>query len=1306
MAGFRITQFRGIRPRISALKLPEGEAQISSNTKLGSGDLESWTQPDFGVPVQREFFNRTIYRYDNDGSPVWFEWDDVVSVAPGSVKGDTLERTYYTGDGFPKMTYRTIATAGSAPYPTAYRRLGIAAPSVAPTVFGPEAPEAVPPDDRRTTPGSMITKLFEIVFVNWTIHPGSGSPTAVWNLGSAAMGDIVFDMNVGDTLRVLEVLDEDTIRVGSDTGTGAVAITRKNDQTSINFWKPFDSVGSTQEADFTGWRLPDGVQVEIPGHLLRVGDVIRVTRLDYSDGLIFANTASVDFYEQNWVAEADVTIGGITFKQTSKAIVGASADATTDFANLEGGFYYDVVRSESTGDVLQDRSYVYTFVSALGEESPPSPPSEILAAFDGDTVSVEGLEQPPLNNYDITAMRIYRTNASEAGTEFQFVKEFNVATGTVEGVKGVNLGEVISSTTYDPPPEGLQGITAMPNGMLVGFVGQNIHFSEPFFPHAWPAQYDQAIDYNCVALAPFGNSIAILTEGVPYILTAAHPRNANIRPYKINQACVSALSVATDADRVVYASPDGLIELSVNGAEIITEDYVKLSEWSAFVPESIVGEFHDGKYIAFFDGEDNVPQAPASVFITGTVNEEFELVDEAEIVAGTETIILTLVSDTWAVAAGGLFDAERQGIIDGLTSNLDFPTGWNQQRANIPVTDVVRTDDEIVTITLSALPAYSLIANESISLILPITATASGLALIGDVAFTLFATADYSSTAIAFSEFDNSGTDIPVSVSSEVDIVDWDTYSGVGTDTNHEATFRGAAYAASLNRWLAVGFRSNAAPIAPDIPVFSTSEDNGITWTERFGVYVANTDKQPWSAIWYPEHDTYVVVGDNTSIQTSPDGIAWRTASVAAAIPATESLRNLVIASGALSGGEFLYASCATANFLIRSRNLVTRPPHYTWKASTIAYVSATGTKLMATGAGKIVSIGNFATDMEIATTLHGDLSGSSVGAISSYDCQGIAFGDDLWVAVSDDFRIVTCASGSEGTIGNWSSPSVSKDGNTTIKGVVYDDGDGGLKPGYGFIAFGINDSSGLGTIWTSTDAATWTLRKTLIEPVALEAMAVSFPERQLGLALQDFAPSFNGAQAPTIIAESTGFFRATGFLPPNFEASSNTRTDLTVRFTGSDVILKSQGFVFGAGNIIDSSIKPAATDIFNLNTTCDSVRITVAGNIGVGSNDVPGESGGIDFAPSFRDGSGGGSRNQFTNDLFFTPVQDREYGFAAVGQCLAQAISGPGGIDAVQIRSDREITVAFTFRKEGFNDLQLSYTVKSNARAIATDLN
>ena len=90
------------------------------------------------------------------------------------------------------------------------------------------------------------------------------------------------------------------------------------------------------------------------------------------------------------------------------------------------------------------------------------------------------------------------------------------------------------------------------------------------------------------------------------------------------------------------------------------------------------------------------------------------------------------------------FDAQRQAIINGLTSAGAEATGWNNEvRDKIAVTDVVRTDATVVTITLDAEAGYNITANETITGTIPASALDSGTALVASPAFTITALAGY-----------------------------------------------------------------------------------------------------------------------------------------------------------------------------------------------------------------------------------------------------------------------------------------------------------------------------------------------------------------------------------------------------------------------------------------------------------------------------------------------------------------------------------------------------------------------------------
>lgn len=122
--------------------------------------------------------------------------------------------------------------------------------------------------------------------------------------------------------------------------------------------------------------------------------------------------------------------------------------------------------------------------------------------------------------------------------------------------------------------------------------------------------------------------------------------------------------------------------------------------------------------------------------VTGTIT---AAATEADIRAGGKTIIITLTGDTW-VASGATFDAQRQAIIDGLDAAASPGGGWNNEvRDNADVTDVVRTSDTVVTITLEAFGSYDISATETITVTVPASALTGGVAITATPTFTVIA---------------------------------------------------------------------------------------------------------------------------------------------------------------------------------------------------------------------------------------------------------------------------------------------------------------------------------------------------------------------------------------------------------------------------------------------------------------------------------------------------------------------------------------------------------------------------------------
>ena len=293
------------------------------------------------------------------------------------------------------------------------------------------------------------------------------------------------------------------------------------------------------------------------------------------------------------------------------------------------------------------RSYCYTFVDDIGQEGPPSAPSEIVSSYDGDTVTIQcfpKMENPdpdPENPDDgeiiikpssnklyasrpvppstgrpddgilncdcfdgtIQKIRIYRTAGTETNADFFFLAELDYSTETekltyLDSSANAELSERL--IRCENPPRNLSGLIACANGSLAACEGRNLYFCEPYQPNNWPVSYNYVTEYNIVGLAPSGSSVFALTEGVPEIFSGTHPEAMAQYKTSLKQACVSKKSICTANSQVFYASPDGIVTLaSDTAASILTKNHFRRDQWQTLNPSGMVCAAHDDKLHIF-----------------------------------------------------------------------------------------------------------------------------------------------------------------------------------------------------------------------------------------------------------------------------------------------------------------------------------------------------------------------------------------------------------------------------------------------------------------------------------------------------------------------------------------------------------------------------------------------------------------------------------------------------------------------------------------------------------------------------------
>jgi hypothetical protein len=376
-----------------------------------------------------------------------------------------------------------------------------------------------------------------------------------------------------------------------------VASPNQSFQPTDDFFTAFE--GDVLDGHFAGVIYGDNNGV--PGGLVATGQVvtgISATNINIST---FQNPVPLTANTTYWVGimsdsafKYTATFGSITemVGVENTFTNGPPGDFPTgDPTYVDGLFTINMWGDAQTQDVVESRSYVYTWVSAYSEEGPPSPAS-LLNGWSNGRWTLE-LWQPPSNDMgvlrNLTSINIYRTVTSTAGTAtFFFVA--NVPIGTAEYVdtipgSTVSLNTQMPSTNWFPPPENMQGIVSLPNGMMAGFASNEIWFSEPYHPHAWPPGYVLSTEFPVVGLGVSNGSLVACTATVPYVVQGINPGSMSLTKCDQPYPCSSRASIVGGPKNVTYMSPNGLIQVNSSGDVVNTTDrWFTREQWQAKTP--------------------------------------------------------------------------------------------------------------------------------------------------------------------------------------------------------------------------------------------------------------------------------------------------------------------------------------------------------------------------------------------------------------------------------------------------------------------------------------------------------------------------------------------------------------------------------------------------------------------------------------------------------------------------------------------------------------------------------------------------
>lgn len=242
------------------------------------------------------------------------------------------------------------------------------------------------------------------------------------------------------------------------------------------------------------------------------------------------------------------------------------------------------VTGGSAGNIT--RAYVATYVSEYGEEGPPSEAELHTGQSDGTwnidlpTPDPDDIGGPDRN---LTHVRIYRTITSSAGVAtFFFVAEQAIADETYDDSLSdteVSAQGQLQTDGWTGPPADLQGAVMMPNGIVAAWRENEVWFSEPYRPHAWPVDHVLTVEHPIVGMGVINQSLIVCTSGKPVIISGVTPLAMSQDNPSQFEPCIGRGSIISAPEGVYYTSPNGLILANPGSINNITREIVTKEEW-------------------------------------------------------------------------------------------------------------------------------------------------------------------------------------------------------------------------------------------------------------------------------------------------------------------------------------------------------------------------------------------------------------------------------------------------------------------------------------------------------------------------------------------------------------------------------------------------------------------------------------------------------------------------------------------------------------------------------------------------------
>lgn len=641
MPAIKITNFLGTAPKVSPELLPNTAGQIANNCKLYSGDLIPYPQPVVVANADRTGTIRTLFvlRDPATNAKKWLTWLTDVDIAVASKTDKDEQRFYYSGDGAPKVSNYELATTGAAPYPVAAYDLGLPLPTTTATTsaatFTTQTTASFFRDAGNIATittgsahglksGSLIT-VSAFTFLSGTYNQAASTTITVTITahglanGAVVSLDFLSGTATDGTYTVSNVAANtfDVIASASATTSGSVNLSLASfnatnvectvtGTTTFTYFSPGFQIGTSgTPIAFTTGKVDLGGQTQARSY-------VYTWYTPWEEESIASKPSTDLFIKEGQI----VTVSNLpTAKPTGNNFVRGirlyrtlAAASGTEYYLLKTLWFPTSLSSvQRTGNVSRVK---LAFPHNLGIDDRFKISGCSVASFDITGGIVTDIIDDYTFEYAQVAGDVALTTVG-AGTLYHDVSE-NPPTTTArywgdstydftDDFDSRDLFDILVTDDYDAPPEDLQGLTAIQNNILIGFVGNTLYFSEPGAPHAWPAKYAVNLEHNIVGIAAISGSTLVTTDSYPYLVSGSDPANGmSTARIDANFPCLNKNSMVTMGYGIVYSTHDGLAVFSPNsGAAIITKLLYNNDTWTTSLdPKTVIAEYYGDNYFA------------------------------------------------------------------------------------------------------------------------------------------------------------------------------------------------------------------------------------------------------------------------------------------------------------------------------------------------------------------------------------------------------------------------------------------------------------------------------------------------------------------------------------------------------------------------------------------------------------------------------------------------------------------------------------------------------------------------------------